>query len=79
MQDQFREYKCKVEPVFAVDDPSGRSLALRCGYSPLGYGVAGLNLTRGINVCPRISVFLCPVMVNTLRRADLSANKSYQM
>jgi hypothetical protein len=32
-----------------------------------------------MDVCPRVSVLCCPVSVETLRRADPLAKKSYQM
>jgi hypothetical protein len=42
-------------------------------------GIVGLNLARGIDVCPRFSVVCFPVQVEALRRADPLSKESYKM
>jgi hypothetical protein len=32
-----------------------------------------------MDVCPRVSMFCCPVSVEAMRRADPPAKESYQM
>jgi hypothetical protein len=57
---------------------SGRAV---CGVS-LGWlvaGIVGSNPAQGMDVCQRISVLCCPVLVEALRRADHSSKESYNM
>jgi hypothetical protein len=45
----------------------------------LNIGIAGLSPAWGMDVCPRVSVLCCPVLVEALCRADPPAKESYQM
>jgi hypothetical protein len=42
-------------------------------------GIAGSNPTRGMDVCPRLSVLCCPVQVEALSRSDPPSKESYQL
>jgi hypothetical protein len=46
-------------------------------YDRLNIGMAGSNLSWGMDVCLRVSMLCCPVSVEALRRADPPAKKSY--
>jgi hypothetical protein len=48
-------------------------------YDSLNIGIASSNSAGGMDVCPRVSLWFCPVSVETLRRADPPAKESYQM
>jgi hypothetical protein len=48
-------------------------------YDRLNIRIAGSNPAWGMDVCPRVSAFCCPVSVEDLRRAVPPAKESYQM
>jgi hypothetical protein len=48
-------------------------------YDRLNIWIAGSNPAWGTDVCLRLSVLCCPVLVEALRRADPPAKESYQM
>jgi len=41
-------------------------------------GIVGSHLTRGMNVCPSLSMSRSPVQVETLRWADPPSEESYK-
>jgi hypothetical protein len=45
----------------------------------LNIGISGLHPAWGMDVCPRISVLCCPVLVEALRWADPPSKESNQM
>jgi hypothetical protein len=49
------------------------------GLGRLAAGIVGSNPAQGMDVCPRLSVLCCPVLVEALRRADHSSKESYHM
>jgi hypothetical protein len=48
-------------------------------YDRLNIGIAGSNPAWGMDVCPRVSVFCCPMLVEALRWTDPPAKESYQI
>jgi len=50
----------------------------RTVFNRLNNRIVGSNPARGMDVCPRFSVFCCPVLVMTLRRVHPAPKESYQ-
>jgi hypothetical protein len=48
-------------------------------YDHLNIGNTGSNPAWGMDVCPRVSVLCCPVLVEALCQADPPAKESNQM
>jgi hypothetical protein len=48
-------------------------------YDCLNIGIAVSNPAWGMDVCPRVSVLCCPVLVEVMHWADPPAKESYHM
>jgi hypothetical protein len=57
---------------------SGHAVRVAYGLDLSNTGIVGLNLARGMDLCPHFTVLWCPGYVDALKRADPTSKVSYQ-